>query len=411
LEEYYKILGLPSGADKVSIKTAFRHLAKLYHPDLNKDINAKERFQKILEAYECLYYGKIVKKQPTYNYQPPTPPKPYESPQERKKRHEQARAKLAAEKLRKEQEVFAKTYLHDFLIVLLFIWRIFLLFIAFLMFFSALISIYKGLLAENNYFPLFLLIVGFALLFYIYSNRKEYFLIGHFNITYTKFKQLFVVTPNLKQACFFSSKTPADGPSYKLRFYNVKEVKTYVSTPLNHQVRAKTDVKIVYVSRTKFAFKIHLIAKSIRSISVLSAIIFLPIESLIWKFFFGILFSIFINQFIYFFSKVKSDFYFLFNPYLLIRLLLVLVTLAFATDFTDFQFKHGSGLGIWLFLLFLFSDIIITPLVVEIPNNQLLRSFGKSKYSKIKNLLDEKFQIGYLESIPSAFYVVFKWFF
>jgi len=407
VEDYYKILGLPSGADKSSVRAAFRRLAKLYHPDLNKDINATERFQKILEAYDCLYYGKTVKKQPTYNYQPP---QPYETPLERKKRHEEARAKRTAEKLRKEKEAFDKTYWHDVVEVFSFIGRIILLFVTFLFLFLPIMAIWHGFFFESNYFYLFILIIGISLFFYIFSNRKGYFTIEHLNITYVKFKELFIGKPNFKQACFFTGKSPADGASYKLRFYNVKEVKMYVSTPLNHQVRAKTEVKIVHVSRTKFAFKIHVATKLIRWFSVFFCLGFIPIDSLIWKFFFGVFLSILINRIIYFFTKVKSDFYFLFNYYSVIRLLLVLVTLVFATDFTDFQFVHSSSLGVWLFLLFVFSDIIITPLVVEIPNNQLLRSLGKSEYLKIKELLDAKFQIGYMESIPSALYAVYKWF-
>lgn len=49
---YYEILGLPYGAGIAEIKASFRHLAKLYHPDINPD--GKEHFTKILRAYETL---------------------------------------------------------------------------------------------------------------------------------------------------------------------------------------------------------------------------------------------------------------------------------------------------------------------------------------------------------------------
>lgn len=52
MTNYYEILGLKAGAGHPEIKTAFRRLAKLYHPDKNP--NAKEQFGKVLKAYEVL---------------------------------------------------------------------------------------------------------------------------------------------------------------------------------------------------------------------------------------------------------------------------------------------------------------------------------------------------------------------
>lgn len=49
---YYEILGLSYGAGIAEIKTAFRQLAKLYHPDKNPA--GIEHFTKILKAYETL---------------------------------------------------------------------------------------------------------------------------------------------------------------------------------------------------------------------------------------------------------------------------------------------------------------------------------------------------------------------
>ncbi len=49
---YYEILGLNTKAEVTEIKSAFRRLAKLYHPDKNP--NDKELFSKILKAYETL---------------------------------------------------------------------------------------------------------------------------------------------------------------------------------------------------------------------------------------------------------------------------------------------------------------------------------------------------------------------
>ncbi len=50
--DYYQILGVESTASVTEIKSAFRTLAKLYHPDKNE--NGKEFFTQLLMAYETL---------------------------------------------------------------------------------------------------------------------------------------------------------------------------------------------------------------------------------------------------------------------------------------------------------------------------------------------------------------------
>lgn len=54
-KDYYDVLGVSKNATDAEIKSAFRKLAKKYHPDLNKDNpNAEEKFKEAQEAYEVL---------------------------------------------------------------------------------------------------------------------------------------------------------------------------------------------------------------------------------------------------------------------------------------------------------------------------------------------------------------------
>ena len=50
----YDVLGLPKSAGAAEIKSAFRKLAKKYHPDQSKEPRAKERFAEVGSAYEIL---------------------------------------------------------------------------------------------------------------------------------------------------------------------------------------------------------------------------------------------------------------------------------------------------------------------------------------------------------------------
>ena len=53
-KDYYDILGVDAGAGEAEIKTAYRRLARKYHPDVSKEAGAEEKFKAVNEAYEAL---------------------------------------------------------------------------------------------------------------------------------------------------------------------------------------------------------------------------------------------------------------------------------------------------------------------------------------------------------------------
>ncbi len=54
LPDYYAVLDVPPDADDTRVQTAYRKLARQYHPDANKDPEAQSRFIGVCEAYKVL---------------------------------------------------------------------------------------------------------------------------------------------------------------------------------------------------------------------------------------------------------------------------------------------------------------------------------------------------------------------
>ncbi len=52
--DYYEILGIPRSADDDAIKSAYRKLARKYHPDVNKEPDAAQKFNEVQQAYDVL---------------------------------------------------------------------------------------------------------------------------------------------------------------------------------------------------------------------------------------------------------------------------------------------------------------------------------------------------------------------
>lgn len=52
--DYYEVLGVSKTASKDEIRSAYRKLAKKYHPDINHDADAPKKFEEVQEAYDVL---------------------------------------------------------------------------------------------------------------------------------------------------------------------------------------------------------------------------------------------------------------------------------------------------------------------------------------------------------------------
>ena len=53
-KDYYQILGVAPDADEKAVKSAYRKLARKYHPDVSEHKDAEARFKEVAEAYRVL---------------------------------------------------------------------------------------------------------------------------------------------------------------------------------------------------------------------------------------------------------------------------------------------------------------------------------------------------------------------
>src|SRR2546421_10469145 len=71
-QDYYELLGLPRKASAKDIRSAFRKLARKYHPDLNPgDKSAEEKFKQLQEAYDILSDSKKRQMYDQYGFYSP----------------------------------------------------------------------------------------------------------------------------------------------------------------------------------------------------------------------------------------------------------------------------------------------------------------------------------------------------
>ncbi|MFP4581417.1 MAG: DnaJ C-terminal domain-containing protein [Candidatus Sumerlaeia bacterium] len=91
-QDYYKILGLKKSATPSQIKTAYRTLARKYHPDVSKHSEAEARLKQINEAYAVLRdpekrsrYDKLERNwEKGTPFQPPPRPQPSAAGQQKR---------------------------------------------------------------------------------------------------------------------------------------------------------------------------------------------------------------------------------------------------------------------------------------------------------------------------------------
>ncbi len=175
---YYRILGISERADISEIKSAYRRLAKKFHPDLNKSPDAQEKFILVNEAYEFLIK---VKSQPlaypgTGTGRHPKPEDLYNQWVRRERM--KARARAAKEAKRKFDE-FKKSSIYRTSQIIFTFYDYLSIGIGVMIIFATIIGLYAerhtkdGITISNIVAAVFLLFLGVMFILFSISSIKH----------------------------------------------------------------------------------------------------------------------------------------------------------------------------------------------------------------------------------------------
>jgi len=352
--ESYRKLGLKPGASEREVKAAFRKLALKYHPDLNTSSDAKRKFQEIKAAYEEILISEDPVHEDDYSW------RDVEDVMRAERERMRSRARAKAEQKRREKELYEKSEWHDIILLL----RYFLHGVAILLsFLCVIVPVVLAILIDPIILlaTIYFLVIGVFMLLYMYSRRKMWFRLGKFN---TKWKTIsgFLRMPESRESvdrCCYTKNRVADGKSYDIELLKTVDILFRSYGILNHDAKYKNKIKRVVIPRSTKAQYWHRISSLIKLSIIIFSMLFIPVESIIWRFIMGVFTGGLLSLLTLYIVGVKSKVSHLFTPSLIIKLAIwVFVLYEISIKGPGFNIQFTSALYIALAGLFLILDMV-----------------------------------------------------
>lgn len=408
VKDYHKILGVLPGASEKEIKAAYRKLAMKYHPDLNPDPGAREKFFEIDAAYDFLMkYGSNVSARDTYDDSRAR--EVYR--RERERMQKQARARR--EKKRREEEMFSRPEYHDPILLAKYIMHVFGLLFAFAAILGPiLIAIFDDPASLAGTF--FFIIAGIVLLAYIYPRRKTWLRLGKFMTGWDQvsaYVRKGSEKPS-KDRCCYSAHAMAGGKPFRVELTKTIDSKIRTYGVMNHQVKFRTRTKRLVIPRSARAHFYHRMTTLIKVLTLIGFMIFLPVDSLVWRFIGGIVAGGLLGTAALALAGVRSKVSYLLTPGLIFKSVIWIASLSLISTFgpgfniqtSGYIYALIAGL---LFLLDMFFDLVFGLFPFYRWTFRPLVRQGK--------IMDELYQKGYqnYQELPvySVIYPLIRWLF
>jgi len=179
-----------------------------------------------------------------------------------------------------------------------------------------------------------------------------------------------------------------------------------------YDARYKRTYTKLSIPRSRKAFRVHLASSFIKIFSILSALVFLPFESLLWRIAGGMIAGSIISFIILLITRTRSKVSYLLNWNILIKIFLLLLVLVILSDWHAFpNIRPTEYLGAGFILMLFFQDIFMDLIIkIFLRKRNLIRPFFKQP-SNIQQMVNQGYQ-NYLD-IPvwSTFFPFIKWIF
>jgi hypothetical protein len=408
-KNYYKILELEPGCSVSDIKDAYRRLAKKYHPDLNKSPQAHQLFIEINEAYEILMERQLrTSSQPEKTEYDEN----YEEFIRKVREAAQKRAKMRYEKFVKEHEAFRESGLYDLVLALKYIGWAVLPVIAFMLIFMPILIAIANKEFAIIFYLFYFWVIGFILLFIIFLNRKDYFKLGKFYYSIDKVKEIF---RNLKKSadkdCFYCKGLKADSVPFKIAFYKVTSINLKNEGPLQHYAGYNRNIIKEIMPRSQKAFLVHIIVSAIKISCIVFSLIFLNINSLLWRAIIGFFIAWPVSSVILLVTNTKSKVGYLLSWGMILKIAIWLGVISLASRFTSQPFNIYTSEYIQFLLVIMFFGDAFLEQLIKLPMKMKIFKPLLPSYKKLNHFYEEN-NFLYLEiPIWTALYPIIRWIF
>lgn len=409
-KSYFESLNLKPPASEEEIKQAYRILAKQYHPDVNPDPDAHQKFLEISEAYEYLLEEARSSHGRTIYDHSDIDPEYFEEMRRVARERAQERARMRFEKLQKEHEAFQESGWYDFVLLANYIGRFTLLLLC-VIFIVWPVVLSFGYTETTYAVRILMFFAGSMGLYLILKAGKSYYRAGRFYYTFSQIKKVFTFNnPDSQEQCFYNPDYPANSRPYKINMIKIKDIKLQNYGPGQHSVAFNQKSVTLDIPRSHHALIVHSVLIVLKIFILLYCIFFLDISSILWRIIIALFLSFVVTRIILVITKTKSTLSFLATTGLFVRIffwfgLIIFVSVIQLRPFDIFVSENIYGIVVFM----LFFDSFLDQFLNYISRKRFRIPLFK-QHPLVENYLEKKYQFGYDMPVLSVLYPFYKWF-